>query len=53
MSPPAEWRGPDVKWRVLKVIRQASLEELAELPGIGHQLAHQIKTVLQADPTPH
>lgn len=28
---PAEWRGPDVKWRVLKVIRQASLDPAGPL----------------------
>jgi excinuclease ABC subunit C len=36
----------------LEGIRQADQEELAAMPGIGPQLAHQIKTLLQADPTP-
>ncbi|MDY0384554.1 excinuclease ABC subunit UvrC [Trichlorobacter sp.] len=37
----------------LEGIRQASQDELAALPGIGPQLAHEIKAALRADdPTP-
>lgn len=37
----------------LEGIRQASQDELAALPGIGPQLAHEVKAALQADdPTP-